>query len=198
MLSFVNETSLRSRIRSQSSWAAVSNSLTRLLLETPRTSTLDALLERIVTHLSELPTPAVTSRPLPAAPVTESADSPVPSRAPSPGPSSFDSLLSTLASSSLPRSPSNPLVPLLILSLFSSRSSLAALIPPHLATPLRQMFDDVANGNEVVREEVEFLTGQIGALGECCRAEEEGAGAACGCASKKGGASEVPKKASCH
>ena len=89
-------------------------------------------------------------------------------------------------------------MPLLILSLFSSRSSLAALIPPHLATPLRQLFDDVANGNEVVREEVEFLTGQIGALGECCRAEEEGAGAACGCASKKGGASEVPKKASCH
>ncbi|GAA5906077.1 phytochelatin synthase family protein [Sporobolomyces salmoneus] len=178
----------------KSSWAVLSKSLTRLLLETPRSSTLESLLSRLLTHLSALPTPAVTSRPLLSS-SSDSTDSPAPTRPSSPSASSLDSLLSTLTSSSLPSSPSNPLLSLLLLALFSPRSALTALVPPHLATPLRDLFDETIERNVTVKEEVEFLTGQIGALGECCRAEEEGAGAACGCASKK---PEPEGKKGCH
>lgn len=41
-------------------------------------------------------------------------------------------------------------------------------------------------GGESLSSEVEVLVRQIGALGECCRAEED-AGAACGCVGPKKG-----------
>ncbi|GAA5871873.1 hypothetical protein JCM16303_000904 [Sporobolomyces ruberrimus] len=192
--------SLTTLTLNKSSWAVLSNSLSRLLLETKKDSTFDSLLERLLLHLSNLPTPPVTARP-PTVPVTTSPDSPAPSRPSSPSPSALESLRSTLASSTLsssfsPSSPSTQFLPLLLLSLFSPRSPLTALIPPHLSTPLRELFDSTIESNETVKEEVEFLVSQMGALGECCRAEEEGA--ACGCASKNGGAGEETEKKGCH
>nr|AIS24729.1 phytochelatin synthase [Sporobolomyces primogenomicus] len=192
--SLAGRQSLTTLTLNKSSWAVVSNALSRLLLETTKSSTLESLLERILNHLSNLPTPAVTARPPPVTTMGGSADSPAPSRPSSPSPSSLDTLTSSLSASTLPDSPTNPLVPLLLLALFSPRSSLTALVPPHLSEPLRELCDSIVGSNEVVREEVEFLTGQLGALGECCRAEEEGA--ACGCASKKGSI-EVEQKG-CH
>ncbi|GAA5958325.1 hypothetical protein JCM3765_004792 [Sporobolomyces pararoseus] len=172
--SLAGKQSLTTLTLNKSSWAALSNSLSRLLLETPKSSSLESLVDRILVYLANQPTSAVLARSSPP-PHHDSDDSPAPSRPTSPDPSSLDSLLSTLQLSSLPTSPTNPLLTLLLLSLFSSRSSLTALIPPHLSNPLRELFDSILESNQTMKEEVEFLTGQIGALGECCRAEEEGA-----------------------
>ncbi|GAA5828275.1 hypothetical protein JCM5353_003983 [Sporobolomyces roseus] len=176
--SLTGKQSLTSLTLNKSSWALLSNTLSRILLETPKTSTLETLLERVVSHLSNLPTPAVITRPLPdhTGPTSES---PAPSRPTSPSPGASDELLSKLATSSVPGSSSNPLITLLILSLFSPRSPLTALVPPHLAKDLRET---ISIDSTIINDEIDFLASQLGALGECCRAEEEGAG--CGCATK--------------
>ncbi|GAA6010614.1 hypothetical protein JCM11491_002994 [Sporobolomyces phaffii] len=210
--SLAGKQSLTTLTLNKSSWAVLSNSLSRLLLETPKTSTLESLFARIASHISNLPTPAVVVRP-PAPPTSssdpDSTDSPAPSRPPSPTPAASISSLpvSLLASTSSP-SP-DPLVALFVLALVSPRSSLAALVPPHLAPDVRDAVDAATGASAVVRDEVEFLTGQVGALGECCRAEEAAA-TACGCAGKKnpngngdggdGGAGNEPdkRKNGCH
>lgn len=76
-------------------------------------------------------------------------------------------------------------MPLLLLTLLSPKSALTSLVPPTARTHLREILDEALLGDDasrgsLVKDEVELLVRQLGALGECCRAEEEGA--ACGCA----------------
>ena len=87
----------------------------------------------------------------------------------------------------------NPLLPLFFLALFSPKSSLTRLIPLSAKNEVQSLLDEaLEKGGEMVRSEVGVLVRQLGALGECCRAEED-AGAACGCAGvgKKGAEVEV-------
>ncbi|GAA6063354.1 hypothetical protein JCM10212_004400 [Sporobolomyces blumeae] len=238
----------------KSSWAILSNSLSRLILETKPHATLASFLERVVTLVSELPTRPVAPRTIPELlPEDESAlraddASSVPRRRASPE-EAIKPLLSTLSSSPLaslfsggtttttsPTSrddctdPVDPYSLLFLFVVFSPRSPLTALVPRQLSTELDDLFRlslshqtpqgvphdhrpnrtgppsaDTNAGNFVhgvgpalnddddddvgvdprlaLKREVDFLAGQLGALGECCRAEEEGSG--CGCASKK-------------
>ncbi|GAA5865539.1 hypothetical protein JCM1840_001436 [Sporobolomyces johnsonii] len=187
--------SLTSLTLNKSSWAALSNSLSRLLLETPKSATASDLLHSLAAHLSSLPTPALAPRPAaPAPPSSSETATPTPSE-PSNLPSLLDALsrtelAATLARSSPTAAAADPLLTLVILALFSPRSPLTALVPlgarADLESLLRQATRDSPAG--IVEAEVEVLVKQLGALGECCRSEEENGGAVgCGCATAGNG-----------
>ncbi|GAA6008360.1 hypothetical protein JCM10207_000100 [Rhodosporidiobolus poonsookiae] len=165
--------SLTSLALNKSTWSSLSQSLSRLLLQSSKSSpTASALLDLVLSHFSTLATSPIAPRPV----KDPSAASPLPPL--------LDALSSTryAASTSFATSvnPNSILLQLLlILALFSPRSSLATLLPPSAAADLRAQMDE-ALALPGVRDEVEILTKQLGALGECCRGEEEG-GAACGC-----------------
>lgn len=147
---------------SQSSWASLSTELTRLLLATPRDATsAPSILSPLISHLTSLPTAPVSPR-----------SSPLTSLSP------ILSLLSRTPLASL-CPPSHPLLPLLLLALLSPKSTLSALVPPRARPALQEAVDETLRvGGEAVQAEVQVLTTQMGALGACCRAEEEGE---CGC-----------------
>ncbi|BGP20241.1 hypothetical protein JCM10213_008950 [Rhodosporidiobolus nylandii] len=169
--------SLTSLTLNKSSYAALSQSLSRLLLGASKSApSAPDLLSTIMTHLSGLATPALAARP------STSSES-----SPQALPHLLDTLSTTrLASLTSFASAPNPnatlLNLLLFLALFSPRSSLAALLPPSAAPELRALMDEALQV-EGVREETDVLLKMVQALSECCRNEEEGAGA-CGCASK--------------
>ncbi|GAA5973931.1 hypothetical protein JCM11641_001227 [Rhodosporidiobolus odoratus] len=176
--------SLTSLNLNKSSWAALSQSLSRLLLTSSKSSpSAHTLLASVLAHLSALAPSPLSPRP--------------PSTAMPPS-ASLPFLLNDLSTTRLATlteplwattpDPNSILLNLLLtLSLFSPRSSLTALLPPSAADELRGLMEN-AMQSEGIRGEVEVVTRQIGALGECCRSEEEGVGA-CGCASKGSGAS---------
>ncbi|GAA5970588.1 hypothetical protein JCM21900_005821 [Sporobolomyces salmonicolor] len=182
--------SLTSLTLNKSSWAALSNSLSRLLLQTPKSATASDLLHSLAAHLSSLPTPALSPRP--AAPaLSSSADIATPTLS---AVSGFPSLLDALSRTELatvlrafpavPTGAADPLLPLLVLALFSPRSSLTALVPLGARSELESLRAAALDPAEGILEtEVEFLVKQLGALGECCRSEEENGVAGCGCAS---------------
>jgi len=74
--------------------------------------------------------------------------------------------------------PSHPLLPLLVLALFARQSALASLVPPQAREALFEAVKETLEGKDEVASEVQVLVTQMGALGACCRAEEEGD---CGC-----------------
>ncbi|BGP35371.1 hypothetical protein JCM10296v2_007207 [Rhodotorula toruloides] len=157
----------------KSSWAALNNSLSLLLLsQTKQHTPLPDFVTNFVSHLVKLPTPAFTARPTPSAQT------------------SLPPLLDRLSTTRLARlvpfgSAPNPSFVLLnvvfALALLSPRSSLSSLIPPNLADELATLAQEATNTVQGLREEVEHATKQLGALGECCRSEE-GNQAACKCA----------------
>ncbi|ORY78892.1 Phytochelatin synthase-domain-containing protein [Leucosporidium creatinivorum] len=129
----------------KSSWATVSNGITKLLLASRKLTSASEVLTKLASHIASLPTEPLSA-------------------------------------------PVNPLAPLFFLALFSRKSSLTPLIPLAAKEEVEEMLNEALEiGGELVKGEVEVLVRQLGALGECCRAEED-AGAACGCAGvgKKG------------
>lgn len=157
----------------------MSNDLTKFLLASSKNpnTTATTLLATLTHYLTTLPTAPLSSRP-PASTTLADTLYPLLSR----------TRLATL----LPTGPSaSPLTPLFFLALFSRRSSLLPLLPPSASEELQALIEEALEaGGEVVRGEVEVLVRQLGALGECCRAEED-AGAACGCAGVGGKGAEM-------
>ncbi|BGP27666.1 hypothetical protein JCM10295v2_006640 [Rhodotorula toruloides] len=157
----------------KSSWAALNNSLSLLLLsQTKQHSPLSDFLTNLVSHLVKLPTPPFAARPTPSAQA------------------SLPPLLDHLSNTRLARlvpfaSAANPSSVLLnivfALALLSPRSSLSSLVPSNTAEEIATLVQEALNTVEGLREEVENATKQLGALGECCRSEE-GNQAACKCA----------------
>ncbi|GAA5868784.1 hypothetical protein JCM8547_005379 [Rhodosporidiobolus lusitaniae] len=185
--------SLTSLALNKTTWSNLSRSLSKLLLQSSKTSPPPSpadLIALVLTHLHQLLTPALSPRPK-----TDSREGALGrllgglSRTglareaagvlnlPSPSPSATTD--ASLASAPL-LPPQTLLNLLLLLSLFSPRSSLTALIPPSASSGLQALMREALETAEGVREEVEVVTKQMGALGECCRSEED-AGAACGC-----------------
>ncbi|KAM0789042.1 hypothetical protein ACM66B_003107 [Microbotryomycetes sp. NB124-2] len=166
--------SLTTLTLNKSTWATLSSSLQKLLLALPRQATVEDLLQSLATHLSSYPTQPVAPRPASSA-TTTTADI------------STD-LLPLLAQTSLTKliHSSTPLTALFILTLLSPRSSLHHFINPSLQSQLSEILSSSISNprdeNQVVAKEVEFLSRQLNALGECCRAEErDGEEVSCGC-----------------
>ncbi|GAA6034677.1 hypothetical protein JCM8097_001112 [Rhodosporidiobolus ruineniae] len=210
--------SLTSLTLNKSSWSTLSQSLSKLLLSSSRSSpSASSLLNTLLAHLSTLATPALSARPsspptslpsdLPPQPATNAA---------------LDALLDALAGTELAKlsdygahpDPKQTLLNLLLLcALFSPRSALTTLLPPSAAPELLALLSAATSspspstsaeagpgagegaeaGGVSLQAETDFLTKQLGALGECCRSEEDGAGAvSCGCAIKQGRVVELP------
>ncbi|BGP11398.1 hypothetical protein JCM10049v2_007303 [Rhodotorula toruloides] len=157
----------------KSSWAALNNSLSLLLLaQTKQHTPLSDFVMHFVSHLVKLPTPPFAARPTPSAQT------------------SLPPLLDRVSTTRLARlvpfasapNPSSVLLNIVFtLALLSPRSSLSSLIPPNLADELATLAQEAMSTVDRLREEVEHATKQLGALGECCRSEE-GNQAACKCA----------------
>lgn len=155
----------------QFSWATVSNDITKLLLASRKLTSASDVLTALASHITSLPTEPLSARP-PAAPSLTTDLYPLLAQ------TRLSSLTATV----------NPLAPLFFLALFSRKSSLTPLIPLAAQKEVEEILREALEaGGELVKGEVEVLVRQLGALGECCRAEEN-AGAACGCAGvgKKG------------
>ncbi|GAA5916488.1 hypothetical protein JCM6882_001736 [Rhodosporidiobolus microsporus] len=192
---------------------SLQKSLFRLSSSSSAPLTAQQILDAILSPLSDLPTPAISPRPRAPSPPSSFAPSSANEGRTTPNhhhPHAL--LLDTLSTTRLAAltpfasSPNpNHLLSNLLLSiaLLSPRSSLAALVPPgagadELHALIREALGTAppstaeggsASGGEtegiaVIKEEVDFLVKQVGALGECCRSEEEG-GAVCGCAGPK-------------
>lgn len=55
------------------------------------------------------------------------------------------------------------------------------LVPSELREELKEFVEEsLERGGKELRDEVRVIGGQVGALGECCKAEE-GTGGSCGC-----------------
>ncbi|GAA5834600.1 hypothetical protein JCM11251_007050 [Rhodosporidiobolus azoricus] len=195
--------SVMSLTLNKSSWASLSPTLQKSLLRLSSTSSPSDILSALLTPLSELPTPAISPRPrAPQPPSSSSSPSPAVTSNHHPHALLLDTLsltplatqLTTFASSPNPNHVLSNL--LLCMALLSPRSSLANLVPPgpgsgELQSLIREALGTAAGeeggaqeGVGLVKEEVDVLVKQLGALGECCRSEEEG-GAVCGCAGPK-------------
>ncbi|BGO95643.1 hypothetical protein NBRC10512_004318 [Rhodotorula toruloides] len=157
----------------KSSWAALNNSLSLLLLaQTKQHTPLSDFVTNFVSHLVKLPTLPFAARP------TNSAQTSLPPL--------LDQLSTTRLAQLVPfasaPNPSSVLLNIVFaLALLSPRSSLSSLIPPNLADELATLAQEATSTVEGLREEVENATKQLGALGECCRSEE-GNQAVCKCA----------------
>ncbi|TNY20379.1 glutathione gamma-glutamylcysteinyltransferase [Rhodotorula diobovata] len=156
----------------KSTWASLNGSLSRLLLQSAKdTPTAAELINTLLSHLAlTLPTSPIAGR----ASAAESL------------PLLLDSLSTTRLASTTPFASSpDPSAVLLnltfLLALLSPRSALTALVPPLAAEELSALADEALARVEGLREEVDNAARQLGALGECCRSEEDN-GAACGCA----------------
>ncbi|KAI5481032.1 glutathione gamma-glutamylcysteinyltransferase [Pseudohyphozyma bogoriensis] len=101
--------SLTSLTLNKSTWAALSQSLTKILLSAKPTTSAGELLTSIYQHIAHLPTPVLAARP------TAALDLP--------------QVIPTLRSTRLAQlaSPADPLSPLFLLAILSSKSSLARL-----------------------------------------------------------------------
>jgi len=77
---------------------------------------------------------------------------------------------------------SDPLSILLLLALLSPRSNFLSLIPPGQTREDITLIVEEARkeAGPEVEKELEVLERQVGALGECCKSEEEGHACACG------------------
>ncbi|GAA6048688.1 hypothetical protein JCM3770_002022 [Rhodotorula araucariae] len=159
----------------KSTWASLNGSLSRLLLRSAKDAP-DAgeLVNTLLSHLAlSLPTSPIAGR----------------STASTSLPPLLDTLSTTRLAALTPFASSpDPTAVLLnllfLLALLSPRSSLAALLPPSAAAGVATLADEALAAVPGLRDEVESATRQLGALGECCRSEEDN-GAACGCAGPK-------------
>ncbi|KAK4055467.1 hypothetical protein OIV83_000013 [Microbotryomycetes sp. JL201] len=163
----------------KSTWAALSSSLQKVLLALPRQATVTELLEHLASHLASYPTQPVSPRP------TSSASSA----------NLTTDLEPLLKHTSLYKAVGQqvpPLTTLFLLTLLSPRSSLRHFIQPSLQSELDSVYSSTISStfendeNQLIAKEVEFLSRQLSALGECCRAEErDGAQVNCGCSGPK-------------
>ncbi|GAA5908531.1 hypothetical protein JCM8208_002656 [Rhodotorula glutinis] len=156
----------------KSTWASLNGSLSRLLLRSAKDSPTAAdLVNTLLSHLAvSLPTSPIAGRSTASASL----------------PSLLDALSTTrLAASTAFASSPDPSAVLLnlafLLALVSPRSPLAALVPPSAAPDLGALAADALERVPGLAHEVDNAARQLGALGECCRSEEDN-GAACGCA----------------
>ncbi|GAA5850427.1 hypothetical protein JCM9279_001412 [Rhodotorula babjevae] len=156
----------------KSTWASLNGSLSRLLLRTAKASpSAPDLINTLLSHLAvSLPTSPIAGRSTASASL----------------PSLLDTLSTTRLATATPFASSpDPSVVLLnlvfLLALLSPRSQLAALVPPSAATDLEALAADALERVPGLKDEVDGAARQLGALGECCRSEEDN-GAACGCA----------------
>lgn len=129
----------------KSSWAVLSSQLTKVLLSHPGSNHPSTLLSSLSRVISSLPTPPTAARPSSIA--------------------SIPALLAPLIELSPPL-PQDPFSALFLLALLSPKSSLANLVPPAMKAELNILVEGALSKGGV-RNEVEVLSTQLAALGEC-------------------------------
>ncbi|KAK4057791.1 hypothetical protein OIO90_001010 [Microbotryomycetes sp. JL221] len=192
--------SLTTLTLNKSTWASLSSSLQKVILSLPRSSNATDLIKSLTTHLNSYPTSPVSPRPTTSTTTDELSSKLLPQLDKSMLSQLVKQILTTERQTSTTR---DQLTPLFLMALLSTKSSLSHFVPSHVKNELSTLFNQAlhasTNESDVVATEVEFLTRQLNALGECCRAEEsEGQNVSCGCAGPTKEPNVVQQANKCH